>query len=48
MACWQTVDFWIGLGSGIVLSFLFWLCLFVTYQEGKKAATEKPEVEDEE
>lgn len=46
MAFWQTIEYWQGLGSGIVLSFLLWLCLFMTYQEGKKAATKKPEVEE--
>lgn len=47
MACWQTIEFWYGLGSGIALSFLLWLSLFITYQEGKKAATKKPEEPEE-
>ena len=43
MVFWQTIEYWQGLGTGIVLSFLLWLCLFMTYQAGKKAATEEAE-----
>ena len=47
MAFWQTVEFWQGLGSGIGFSFLFWLCLFVTYKAGRESAAERPEDEQE-
>jgi len=45
MTFWQTVEFWQGIGSGIVFSFLFWLCLFMTYKAGRESVAERPEDE---
>ena len=41
IAFWQTIEYWQGIGSGIVLSFLFWLCLFITYKAGRESVTEE-------
>ena len=45
MACWQIIEFWQGVGTGIAFSFLFWFCLYVTYKAGRESTTKKPEDE---
>lgn len=46
MIFWQTIAFWQGVSAGMILSIIVWICLFVTYNAGMKAATEKPEEEE--
>ena len=44
MACWQTVEFWVGVSTGILATLAFWAWSTWVYGKGRKS-TEKPEAE---
>jgi len=47
MDCWQTIEFWMGTATGIIVSYVFWAWSTWIYGRGIKS-TEKSENEAEE